>query len=431
MKYFIKLFLFVGILIIFGREVTAAETEVPIQSKINATPEGGTLTLKAGTYEETLVLKKPITITGEEGMIINACTDKPAVTIAGKNVTLKGIKIIGCIHKHKPPAISISGNNHHLENLSIESPNIAIKLENTTKSSFKNIEIYGQGKENGIDLWKSHQNAFENILITRVQDGFYLEDSHQNTLLANHIQESRYGLHVMFSDQIAIVRNTSTRNVTGAMLMGTNKSTIEGNKFYENNKSVNAKGMMLYDVHDSAIRRNELANNRVGMFIDDSSGNEITGNELISNFVAAQMTNISQNKLEDNTFLANVNHIQAFGGGTDSDTNQIRHNYWDSALTLDTDGDGKSNLPYQADPYFLTLIRETPEYQLFFQHPGLILLQKMLKSPEGMIVTDVEPQMTQSNSKQPQSQPSSTTWALSLIMILTSLFIIFYGRKQI
>ncbi|WP_066314870.1 nitrous oxide reductase family maturation protein NosD [Bacillus sp. FJAT-29814] len=428
MKTIMNLLLLAGILTIFGGKGAAVEAETSLQALINATPEGGTLTLKAGTYEEPLILKKPITLIGEKGTFIKACSDQPAITITGKNVTLKGISVIGC--RQIPAAVTVNGRNHHLKDLVINSASIGIKLESAVNSSFKNIEISGQGIENGIELWESHQNAFETITIVRVQDGFYLENSHNNTLLGNHIKESRYGIHVMFSDHATIKKNTSTRNVTGAMVMETSGSTIENNKFYGNNESVNAQGMLLFDVHDSTIRDNLISENRVGLFIENSTANEITSNKITANFVGAQIMKTAENAIEDNAFIGNVNHFQAIGG-MGGGTNQIRHNYWDSALKLDTDGDGKSNLPYQADPYFLTLIKETPEYQLFFQHPGLILLQKMLKSPAGMVVTDVAPQMEQSTHEPLESQPSDLTGALSFVMISTSLLIIFFGRKQL
>jgi nitrous oxidase accessory protein len=431
MKIIVKLLLLAGILTIFGGKGAAAEseTETSLQALINAAPDGGTVTLKSGTYEEPLLLNKSITIIGEEGTYIKACSEQPAITITGKNVTLKGINVIGC--RGIPATVMIEGKNHHLEGLIINSPSIGIQLENTEKSSFKNIEITGQGKENGIELSESHRNVFENIRLVRVQDGFYLEASHKNTLLRNHIQDSRYGIHVMFSDQNTIIKNTSTRNVTGAMLMETRESHIEGNNFSGNNESVNAQGMMLYDVHDSSIRANIISKNRVGLFIENSASNQVQGNEITANFVGAQIMKASENAIENNRFIGNVNHIQAIGGNGNGGDKQIRNNYWDSALKLDTDGDGKSNMPYRADPYFLTLIKETPEYQLFFQHPGLILLQKMLKSPEVMVVTDAAPKMDQSNRVQPQSQPSGFTWVMSLVMVSTSLLIILFGRKQI
>jgi nitrous oxidase accessory protein len=162
------------------------------------------------------------------------------------------------------------------------------------------------------------------------------------------------------------------------------------------------------------------------MYIEDSTENTLTRNEITSNFIGTQVFNISQNKVIDNSFISNVNEIQALKGTN----NLIKNNYWDAGSKLDTNGDGKSNLPYQADPYFLNLISETPEFQLFFQDPGMLLLQKMLKSPDKKLVTDQSPLMKSKLHTESQAESNQTgIWVLSLIMMMGSLLLIVKGRK--
>lgn len=425
MKVLMKIILVIGIICVFrGEEAAAAGS---LQSQINGVPEGGTLRLKKGIYEEAIVIKKPIVIEGEKGVIFKVCSSKPAITITGNKVTLKSIEVVGCQKNSSPPALSVSGKNHHLEEITIHSSGQGIKLDNVEKTSFQTIRISGLGKENGFDLWQSDHNTFTDVHIDHVQDGFYMENSPDNMFIQNDIHDSRYGFHVMFSDNITIKRNTSSENFTGAMIMGTNNSVIDENKLIDNNQNVNAQGLLLYDVHDSTINGNRVSNNRVGLYMEDSSGNEINRNVFSSNFIGAQINNIKKNVIEGNTFIANVNEIQANGGSD----NRIRNNYWDAALNLDTDGDGKSNLPYRADPYFLTLVNETPSYQLFFQHPGLVLLQKMLKSPEHLLITDEQPLMNNEVKIVQRQSHNAAAWFMSLSMILGSLIIIFYGRKKV
>jgi len=425
MKVLLKLILFVGMISLVGGKETSAD--ISLQSQINAVPAGGTLKLASGTYQEPIVLKKPIVLVGEKGTILKACNAKPAITIKGENVTVKGIQILSCKQDKSPAAIKISGKNHQFEDITLNIRKSGINLENVEQSSFRNIRLSGHGKGNGFELWESHHNTFEEIKIDHVQDGFYMEDSHYNTFSGNTISDSRYGLHVMFSDYITAKNNRSTRNYTGAMVMGTNYSIIADNQLLENNQNVNAQGLLLFDVHDSTINHNHISDNRVGMFIEDSSGNEITGNEIAANFVGAQMNRIEKNVIEGNAFISNVNDFQA----TDAADNTIQNNYWDAAMKLDTDGDGKSNLPHSADPFFLNLARETPPYQLFFQHPGMTLLQKLLKSPEHLLVTDQEPLMNNylNNQQQPE-QKQIIFWVICLAMIIVSLLLIYFGRKR-
>ncbi|MCL6573135.1 MAG: right-handed parallel beta-helix repeat-containing protein [Bacillus sp. (in: Bacteria)] len=426
MKVLAKLLLVAGIFSFFSGE--GASAEISLQSQINATPAGGTLRLQAGTYHETIVLKKPIVLEGEKGTILSACSYKPAILITGKEVSLKGIKIVSCEKNKSPFALFMSGKNHHLEDVTLDVGEVGIKLENVAKTSFLNINIEGSGKDNAIDLWESHQNSFERVTITNAQDGFYLENSHYNTFIGNTIRDSRYGLHIMFSDNITAIRNVSINNYTGAMVMGTNHSVLKENQLIKNNQNVNAQGLLLYEVFDSVINDNQLSSNRVGLFMEDSSGNELKGNEFTANYVGAQINRIEKNIIEGNTFISNVNDFQATAG---TNNNIIRFNYWDAAMKLDSDGDGRSNLPHPADPYFLNLTKETPAYQLFFHHPGLVLLQKMLKSPEHTLVTDAAPLMINPLKHNDQTDPQKAIfWVMSLIMMSGSLLIIYFGRKK-
>lgn len=425
MRVLVKLLLFIGMFsLVGGREATA---QISLQSLINAAPEGGTVRLKAGTYHEAILINKSVVLVGGNGTVIKTCSTKPAVTITGNNVTLKDLKIENCQKDKGKSMILISGKHHRLENLSIQTSHKGIQLEKVEQSHFFRINLSGNGKNTGFDLWESHHNRFEGIMINQVEDGFYMENSHDNTFIGNTIQNSRYGMHVMFSDNITLIQNLSKNNFSGAMIMGTHHSIMKENKLIENNQNVNAQGLLLYDVHQSAIEDNEISHNRVGLFIENSSGNTLKNNEFVANFVGAQMNKIKSNVMEHNLFFSNVNDIQA----TKAPDNTIQRNYWDVAWKLDTDGDGMSNIRYSADPFFLNLARETPPYQLFFQHPGLVVLQKMLKSPDRMLVKDQAPLMNMEGKHSATTEPHSVLlWVISLFMISSSLFIIYLGRKK-
>lgn len=424
MKVLKLIFLIIGMLELLGGDFVLAD--VHLQAEIDATPEGGVLQLRKGTYDDPIVLSKAIQIKADKGVIFQSCSKEAMFTITGENVHIQGIEIVSCEEDTSPYGIYMSGKNHILEDIKIKSANTGVKLDKVESSIVRNISITGSKLANGIDLWESNQNTFEGNTLNHVQDGFYLENSHQNKFLDNTIRNSRYGLHVMFSDYISIKNNHSTRNYAGAMIMGTNHTEVTENELTENNLNVNAQGLFLYDVHESTITNNVLTNNRVGLYIEASTNNQIHSNTISANFIGTQLKRIKNNSMEDNSFMRNVNELHA----VDSTANTIRSNFWDAAWKLDIDGDGKSNIPFQADPYFLQLTKEVPAYQLFFQHPGMLLLQKMLKSPEHLVVTDDSPLMKIPLNQNIQGEKNrALSWLMSLVMIFSSLIIIFIGRK--
>lgn len=426
MKAIRRIVFLIGIIsLLAGKEAYA---ESSLQSLIDSAPAGGTLQLENRIYHERVVLDKPIHLIGEKGTVFKVCTSNPVMTIKGEKVRIQGVKIEGCKTKSNKPVIFITGKNHQLKDVTVNSRAVAVKLDQTANSEFINMKITGYEEERGFDLWESHFNTFKGIKIDHAQDGFYMENSHYNIFIGNNISHSRYGLHVMFSDNITIKKNHSFQNFTGAMVMATNNTIIQDNKLNENNQNVNAQGLLLYDVHSSEVSGNLISDNRVGMYMEDSSENVIKNNQINANFIGAQINKISNNKIINNSFISNVSEVQAIKGNH----NLIKNNYWDAASKLDTNGDGTSNLPYRADPFFLNLIDETPEYQLFFQDPGMLLLQKMLKSPENMLVTDDSPLMMAGGHKNGlQKTNNDYVWILSIIMITGSLLMIIKGRKRL
>jgi nitrous oxidase accessory protein len=425
MKMFWCFFIVIVFLsLLTGKEAYAKNT---LQARINSIPEDGTLHIKKGRYHERIILTKSIHLVGENGTIFNECSSKPVITIKGENVKITGITIESCNRKSSEPIIYISGKNNQIDHVEISSVRTAVKLDNAEYTTLKNLKVTGREQDRGFDLWQSNYNTFTGIQMNHVQDGFYMENSHFNTFIRNTISDSRYGLHVMFSDYITIKNNSSFRNFTGAMIMGTNHSLIVNNKLKDNNQNVNAQGLLLYDVHQSTVKDNAIENNRVGIYMEDSSENVLTKNRINSNFIGAQINNIHLNKLDQNLFIGNVSEMLANRGTN----NYIQNNYWDASWRLDTNGDGKSNLPFRADPFFLNLIDETPEYQLFFHAPGMLLLQKMLKGPEKKLITDKNPLMNSGLHTESQAKKDMTSaWVLSFGMIMGSFLMMVKGRKR-
>lgn len=424
MKKFCLVILVIGIVFGFNTKAIAIDS---LQSRINSTPDGGMLYLEDILYSEPIVIKRPIHVIGKKGTTFQVCTNQPAITIASDSVDIENIIIEKCFQKGAKESLYITGQNHLMRNIRIEAERIGVMLEHTVNSTFQNIQITGEGTSPGVNIWESTENYFINNKISNVGDGFYLENSPGNTFSDNSVSKSRYGLHIMYSDHITVTNNVFKQNVTGAMVMETTGTIIENNWMGGNNQNVNAQGLLLYNVYDSKITDNIVISNRVGMYMENSSGNNITNNQITENFIGAQLKSIKQNVIERNSFTGNVNEIQAVNA-TD---NQIRNNYWDGADKLDMDGDGKSDLVYHADPFFLKLIDETPAFQLFFQSPGMVLLQSMLKSPEDLLVSDISPLMINPLELEKLEKTNQIPVVIiSFGMIVTSLFSIILGRRK-
>ncbi|KMY52312.1 right-handed parallel beta-helix repeat-containing protein [Peribacillus loiseleuriae] len=403
-----------------------SEAEGTLQSKIDEAKKGVTIEIEEGEYEETLVISKPIILKGKGEVLLRSCQAEPVVTVSGESVTLQNIKVEHCGDEKEDTAIYVTGTNHKLEGLAIRTKRFGIRLDHANGVTIQDTEIVGMKQGNGIDLWESNQNTFGNLKITNVTDGIYLEKSNGNTIHRNDIQRSRYGLHLMFSNENVLDENVSKANITGTMLMESKRTVVRHNKFLSNNKSVNAQGLLIYMSTDTEVTRNEFISNRVGIFIEEAENNRIDSNKIMDNFIGVQFKKSNENHVIRNTFVGNVNDAQAI----ESANNQVNGNYWDAASKVDANGDGESEIVYRADPYFLTLTNAVPEYQLFFQAPGLILLQNILKSPADQLLTDSAPLMNMTMEVEKEKSTSFSLWFMSVGMILASTSLFIFGRKR-
>ncbi|EOO27003.1 parallel beta-helix [Bacillus cereus VD133] len=405
----------------------SSHAESTIQSKIDAASPHETIKLENITYNETIEISKPLTIEGDKNTKIISCGKDPIITVKGEGITLKNIKVEQCNNTKEKSAIFVSGTKHYFSGLEVRMSNMGIKLEGAQDVKIENSKIIGKGNANGIDLWKSDQILIENIKIQNVRDGIYLEQSDNNTIKDNTIWQSRYGIHLMYSDETVVENNTSKENATGAMIMGTKETSVIGNHFINNKRNVHAQGLLLYDAVKTKVLQNEIDNNRVGIYVEKAQHNNIIGNTILNNFIGLQFKDASANELTQNVMVGNVNESQA----TQSRENNIYKNYWDASLKVDIDGSEISNIPYKADAYFLLLTQDIPEYQLFFQSPGMRILQKLIKIPDQSLLLDKEPSMRRGVVSQKGENVGfrSNIWVISLNMILVGSILFFLGRK--
>ncbi|EJQ62093.1 parallel beta-helix [Bacillus cereus HuA2-4] len=416
------------LLLVFCFPGVSIHAESTLQSKIDAASPYETITLENRAYNETIKISKPLTIQGDKNTKIISCGKDPVITINKENIILKDLKIEQCNDNTDQPAIFVEGDKHYISGLEVHTSYIGIKLENARDIKIENSMIVGQRRANGIDLWQSNRNLIENIKIQNARDGIYLEQSDNNTIKENTIWQSRYGIHLMYSDRTVVEKNISKENTTGAMIMGTKETSVVGNRFIYNKSNVHAQGLLLYDATKTKVLQNEIANNRVGVYVEKADHNTIIDNSISNNFIGLQFKDASANEFTQNVMMGNVNESQA----TQSRENNIYNNYWDASLKVDADGSGTSNIPYKADAYFLLLTQDIPEYQLFFQSPGMRILQSFIKIPDQSLLLDKEPSMRPKGVPQKGEGMAfqSNILIVSVSMLLMGSILFILGRKN-
>ncbi|MGO4544124.1 nitrous oxide reductase family maturation protein NosD [Paenibacillus sp. 2TAB23] len=381
--------------------VEAEETPSPLQVLINEAHAGDILHIPAGTYEGPLVIDKPLQLVAETeaGTMIRNTSNKPALQINANNVSIVGLTILDETIK-KQPSILVQANDVLLDDLQIRTGSFGIKMRKANNGKVLNTRIDWVGvvqnrplklsdKGNGIDLYESHGNYFAGNRISSMHDGIYMENSDRNIIEDNQFELLRYGVHCMYTKGTVIRNNIGNLNITGAMIMAVRDVEVSGNQFTKQSENVNSQGILLFDAHHTTISGNHVEGNRVGLYVEQSTNNKIEDNAVIGNFIGIQLLDAEDNDIHENQFAGNVASAEA----RNSIGNQLEANYWDSFQGIDTNGDGKSDTAYAINPFFQSLVKARPGFQLFFQSPGMVFLEDLYQSDRQSWSTDTSPLM--------------------------------------
>jgi nitrous oxidase accessory protein len=431
------LWLFFHPLDAFALADAEAEPGAALQERIDQAESGGTVVIPSGTYAGPIVISKPLVLKAKNGgkvTLINT-SGKPAVTISADDVAVADITIVDKTAKEEP-AVLIKGNRVLLDSLHIVTSSHGVMMRDAHDGEVKDsvIEWGREGitsfseKGNGIDLYNAHRVRLLGNTIKRVHDGIYLENSDDTVISRNRIERSRYGVHCMYTKGTVIRDNTGTMNITGAMIMAVQNVELSGNTFTKQSENVNSQGILLYDAHETRVDGNAVTGNRVGLYIEQSANNLVENNALAHNFIGIQLIESTQNTIAGNRFVGNVTDALALG----SADNKLAGNYWDAFSGIDADGDGRSDIRYQINPFFQGLIEKRPAFQIFFQTPGIAFLEGLYEANAGEWTSDEAPLMKPPAALRQEdwSQSGVLSGATGVLLAAAASVIIFISRRK-
>lgn len=400
-----------------------------IQELIDHAKAGETVKIQSGTYKESITIDKPIKVIGEGEVRIISDGENPALTIKNRGASVQDVIVENTRSEF---AVFVTGSNHLLQNITVKTAKIGVRLNEASKIVVKDVKVEGlpgaQKVGNGIDLFQAKENIIENNTVSGIRDGIYVESSGANKITGNTVSNSRYGLHFMYTQDNIVRGNTFTNSHTGSMIMVSYNELYENNYLLENRKNVNSQGLYLYDVHDSMFKDNHINDNRIGIMIDNSFTNTISRNEFKGNALGIIFKQSTDNNITKNDFKINVTTILTYGDN--SKNNNLINNYWDNQTGVDANGDHFSDLEVVADPYFMEITDKNSAFQLLFQSPGMVLMEKLFKSAEENLVKDPSPVMIPNIQEDDQTEQNMGIMLISILFILSSLSIYLMGRKK-
>ena len=400
----------------FTKPVCAATINVPnnypsIQSAINAASNDDTIFVAAGTYRESIVINKPLTLIGQsatltiidggrEGNVVNITANR--VTISG--FTIRNSSVVGYSGGKNNGVYSPTGNTAlNITGNIITSNEVGLTLH-SSGSVISNNQIVGN-KMGGMTLAAAKNNVVsQNQIIGSSAFGISMTMGSSNNTLRNNlmaVNKWNFGFHSPSTLQDCFNDIDTSNTVNGKPIyywVSQSNKTVPSDAGYvalinctritvqDLNLTNNAQGVRLDYTNSSSILRNNIStcvdaihgeysnnnsisrnlaeNNQDGIFLLSSSNNVINKNTLASNLEGIYFLRASNNQFYQNSILNNQKQAVSYDSQNSWDNGAVG-NYWSNYTGTDADHNGIGDTPHvitenNADRYPLMTSFDTP-----------------------------------------------------------------------
>ncbi len=339
-----------------------------VQDGISYAVPFDTILIQSGYYpEHDILIDKPLTIIGEDGVIIDGEKEGSIIKIQSNDVHISSLTLqrVGLSHTTEYAAVHISDSkDFSLRNIIVEDAFFGFLIEGS-----KNGEISGNmlsGKSdlefysgNGIHGWKSENLTITNNSISNLRDAIYLEFVDNSTVSKNlNEQNIRYGLHFMFSNNNSYTGNIFRENGAGVAVMFSKFIEMKENVF-ENNWGTASFGLLLKEIYDAEIEGNIFNENTVAIMVEGSTRINYLNNIFNQNGWAIKMSGGCYTNLFSKNVFSNNSFDLSFNSRLND--NHFTGNYWSSYSGYDLDKDGVGDVPHRPVKLFSYVVNKTPE----------------------------------------------------------------------
>lgn len=373
-----------------------------IQRAIDGAAAGDTVVVTAGRYTERLRIERPLTLRGEGRPQLRGGLSGDVIRVTAPDVTIEGLLVMdsGDRLKDQNAGIYLQPGAHravvrqcelhyNLFGLWIEKAD-DVRIEDNLITGKRDYRSSQRG--NGIQLYNAQRARIVGNRIAFVRDAIYVDVSHDAVFRGNRLHHSRYGTHYMNSYRNLWEDNDSWHNRGGLALMEVRDQTVRGNRAWDNSDH----GIMLRTIQDAVVENNVVAGNVRGFFVYDAEYNTLRDNLVVDNAVGVHLWAGSKNNLvEGNDFVGNREQVR-YVGARDEPWGGEHGNFWSNYLGWDRDGDGRGDVPFEANDLVDRLTWRHPLVQLLLASPAIQTLRlvgrqfPLLRAPS---VVDATPRM--------------------------------------
>ena len=367
----------------WAAEVAVAPGPGALQMAIAGATPGDVLTLEKGLYSGAITIDRPLSLIGVEGAEINGEGNGTTVTIAARDVTLRGltvtgsglssqdldagIKILKGADRARVEDNRVIGNLHGID---IHGGKDAQVTGNTIEGT-RNPKMNDRG--NGIYVWNSPGAVVANNSVRWGRDGIFANASRENVFRDNLFRDLRFAVHYMYTNDSEVTGNISIGNHLGFAIMFSNKIVVKDNLSlgdrsngvmlnYANNADISGnlvrggalKCLFIYNAHKNLIYRNRFEGCGIGIHF--TAGSE-------------------RNVLTENSFIGNREQVKYVGTRHVEWSFEGRGNYWSDHPAFDLNGDDIADGVFRPNDLMDHILWSQPAAALLTGAPAVQLVR--------------------------------------------------------
>ena len=338
---------------------------------------GDRLQLAAGRYVGNINIRKPVTLEGVEGTVLDGGGQNSVIAVFAPNVTLRNLTLensgASAIDFNGGIYVDKGGEHFTAENNRIIGTLFGIVVRSVDHATLRGnlirgrSDMYETSLGDGIHLRNTNDDLIADNDIEGGRDGIFAHVAHRNSITGNRMKHVRFAVHYMYCNQNKVIGNLSAHNTVGYALMYSNEVEVRDNVSIDDRDH----GLMLHTAYHSVMTGNLVRGAKeTGLFIYTSAHNLVSGNRVENSGIGIHVTGGS----EDNQFFGNAminNQTQAKFSGTVTYewSKDGRGNYWSDNTAFDLNGDGLADTAYRPNSVMDRLVWRYPLSKMLMASP--------------------------------------------------------------
>ncbi len=376
------------VLALIAPPLWAADWDVPpragaIAETLARAAPGDILRLRPGTYAETVLLDKPVTLDGGGRARLDGGGQGSVVTITAPGTVVRGLIITGSGSDHesidsgvrllKGATGAVVRDNHLIGNLygvDIHGARDALVADNRIDGR-RDRRMNDRG--NGIYVWNAPGARVIGNDVRWGRDGIFVNSSKRNLFSGNRFRDLRFAVHYMYANNSEVSGNVSIGNDLGYAVMFSKRVRVIGNLSLDDRDH----GIMLNYANASEITGNVVRDGRNRCaFLYNSNKNSFAGNHFQGCDIGIHFTaGSSDNRITGNAFVANRTQVKYVSTRWAEWSLDGRGNYWSDFAAYDVDGDGIADTPYRPNDVMDHVLWTQPAAKLLLGSPAVQLVR--------------------------------------------------------